>query len=518
MHAAGIVRANCYFLNVFEDEVRKPRDDNSKIISKDGTTLLWTSGKGFTEAGLAASAGARERLARCSSNVIVPLGATALTLALGDCRPITKWRGSILAGLGGRKLVPTIHPSACLRGTYEWRYLIVADLKKAKRESTHADIKRLQRNLLCDPSFDNAVGFLAACSSAPHIATDIELLGGNVDCFSIATSATEAISIPLVDAGFEPRWTVEQETEIWRLYASLISNPAIQKINQNISFDLAILLQLNNIIPAGRIDDCMVAHSVMNPFLDKDLGALCSLYTDESYYKDQGELHDSPTVKDFARRWEYNAKDAAVALECWQVLEPMLDKDGYRQTYEMTMRLVPSLLEMTVGGIKVNGSALAAARAKAETDIAALVERMAPIFGKRIITEAPKTAAQKRAAADALNINSPIQLAKYLYEERGFRPYLGSNGRPTTDDTALARIVRRDKSEEARLLQQYRKIDKQRSSYLNVRYDADDHLRSSWNIRGTWLGRLSSSKTVMGTGLNLQTVTDEFASFLESGA
>lgn len=516
LHAAGIIRREVYITNVFDDEVKKPRDDNNKIVSKDGTLLLWTSGRGFTEAGLEASKGCRERLARCSANVIVPLGAPALCLAAGDSRQISKWRGSIIEGVGGRKLVPSIHPSACLRGVYEWRWLIVADLKKAKRESAYADIRRPHRNFVVNPSWDQAMERLVAAQSAPYVATDIELLGGHVDCFSIATSPSEAISIPIVDAGFEPRWTVAEETEIWRLYASLISNPRIRKINQNITFDLAVLLQLNGVVPAGPMDDCMVAHSVMNPFLDKDLGTLCSLYTDEPYYKDQGELHDSFKVDDFERRWLYNAKDAAIALECWQALEPMLDKDGYRSTYEMTMELVPSLIEMTVGGVRVNAGALAAAKKKAELDIAQIVARMEPIFGRPIITSAPKTAKQKRAAAGSLNINSPAQLMAYFYTEKGLNPYKGKNDKFTIDDTALARIVRRDNMEEARLLQAYRRSSKMLSTYLNMRFDHDDRLRSSWSIRGTWTGRLSSSRTVFMGGGNMQNLPEEMCTFLES--
>ncbi|MDE2105710.1 MAG: hypothetical protein KGL39_51275 [Patescibacteria group bacterium] len=518
LHAAGIPRVNCYITNVFDEEVTKPRDDNNKIVSKDGTTLLWTSGKGFTPAGIEASAPCRERLARCTSNVIVPLGAPALSLTCGDSRPISKWRGSIIAGVGNRKLVPTFHPSACLRGVYEWRWYIVSDLKKARRESAHPEVKPVQRNFCINPSFDEARDYLIRCSTAPFVATDIELLGGSVDCFSLAPSATEAISIPIIDAGFEARWTPEEETEIWRLYAGIISNPAIRKINQNITFDLACLLQLNHIVPQGPVDDCMVAHSVMNPFLDKDLGTLCSLYTNEPFYKDQGELHDSFTVKDFERRWIYNAKDAAVALECWQALEPLLDKDGYRRTYEMTMRLVPSLVEMTVGGVRVNAKALKVAKEKAEAEIAALIVQMEPMFGRKIITEAPKTAAQKRAAKDALNINSPAQLMDYFYQHKGLKPYKGKTDRPTIDDKALVRIVRRDGLDEARLLQEYRRVSKSLSSYLGVKYDADDYLRSSWNIRGAWTGRLSCSKSIFGTGLNQQTMTEDFAVFVESEA
>jgi len=44
-----------------------------------------------------------------------------------------------------------------------------------------------------------------------------------------------------------------------------------------------------------------------------------------------------------------------------------------------------------------------------------------------------------------LNPNSPKQLQKYFYEERGYKTYINrKTGRPTTNEEALLRIKRRD--------------------------------------------------------------------------
>lgn len=513
-HSADIARAETYILNVFETQVRK--DDKGAIYDSE-RNLLYSS-KGFTDAGRQASSNCLRRVAASGANIICPLGGVALTLAL-DNRSITKWRGSILHardgdGLSGRKLCATLHPSGALRGVYEWRYLISADLQRVRAESHFPDVRLTQRSLLIDPSYAECIAFLKRCLTSPIVDTDIEILNGQIDCFSLAVSPTEAISIPLIDAGWHHRWSAAEEAEIWRLYAEILSAPHIAKVNQNITFDLAALLSLNNIVPCGELHDPMIAHSVMYPALKKDLGTLCSLYTDVPYYKDQGELSDSQTVDDFARRWLYNAKDAAVALELHLELQPMLDADGYRATYDMTIASLPALIYMMVRGIRVNHDALLTTAEKARSDLAAIVARLEATFGRRVITEAPKTAAAKRAAADALNINSPAQLMKYFYDVKRVKPYVNQIGARTLDDRALARIFRRDGLPEAKLLQEYRSLSKMIGTYFEIVYDDDARMRCSYNPRGTWTGRLSSSQTIWGTGGNLQNLPEEMRGFL----
>ncbi len=515
LQAAQIRRADTYIVNVFESPIKKIRNDGSKIFSQ-SDVLLWSTAKGFTEAGKEASAGTLARLKACGANVFCPMGGTAIHL-LVDVRSTAKWRGSIIEGIDKRKVVATFHPSYALQGEYSARFIIAADLKRVKAESASPEICLDQRHLVIDPSFDEAMGALKRAYDAPAIDTDIEMLNGSVDCFSIALSPTEAISIPIIDAHFEPRWTPEEELAIWTAYARLIAAPHIRKLNQNLAFDLSMLLQLNHIVPSGPIDDCMVAFSIMNPFLKKNLALISSLYTREPYYKDDGELHDSHTIDDFARRWLYNAKDAVVAFESMEKMQPELDSKGYRTTYDMTMRLLPSLVYMMVRGVRVNSEALAITRWETEAKIAALLERMAPAFGRPIITEAPKRAAEKRAveASGAINVNSPIQLCKHFYEDRKFRPLL-NDGKPTVDDKALARLVRREESQDAKMLQEYRKLSKFLGTYLEMKFDRDGRMRCSWNLRGAWTGRLSSSQTISDTGGNLMNLPDDMKTFLEA--
>lgn len=517
LHASDIARSECRILNVFETPVHKPAD-SGKLFDRSGGTLLWTPTKGLTDAGIVASQPFRERLAASTANVLVPLGGTALSAVLGAPRPISKWRGSILVNEIGRKLVPSLHPAAILRGEFHNRFLLISDLQKARAESLTPTYTPTQRRMIIDPSHADCIAFLDRCLTAPAVNTDIELLNGQVDCFSLAISPTEAISIPIVETGFEHRWSAREELEIWRRYAAILASPHITKINTNITFDVATLLQLNGFTIRGRLEDPQVAHSVMYPALLKSLALMCSLYTDQPYYKDQGELHDSYTVDDFARRWNYSALDSAISLECWQKLEPMLDANDYRRTYEMTMRLIPSLVYMMVNGMRVDIDEMKATRTRVEADLAVKLTQLQTAFARPIITEAPKTAAAKRAAVGSLNINSSQQVMGYFYKEKGLKPYLGAGGKPTVDDRALARIVRRAGLPEAKLVQEYRGLAKVLSTFLDMGYGADSRMRCSYNARGTWTGRLSSSQTVFGEGGNQQNLPDEARNFLVSDA
>lgn len=517
LHSSRISRAESYITNVFDEPVRK--SDDGKIFDS-SKTLLWESSKGFTPTGIEATKGCRARLAATTSNVIVALGAPALHLAL-DVRSISNWRGSILARPDGRKVIPTFHPAYCLHGAYEDRHIIISDLTKAKRHAAFPDLRRPVRNITIDPTYDACIALLKRCLSAPAINTDIEILRGQVDCFSIATSPSEAITIPIIDAGFEHRWSAREEAEIWTLYAQILQSPHVTKINTNIGFDLGALLQLNNIVPCGPLHDPQIAQSLIYPFIKKSLAMMCSLHTDEPFYKDQGELKDSQNVADFQRRWNYCALDSAVSFECNNALQPMIDESNLRRTYNETVRRTPIAVYMTVHGMRVDRAALEVTKAKTATRLAEIATKIQEVMGRPIITKAPKTAADKRAAAGAININSPAQMMAFFYGEKKYKPYVNQIGKPTLDDRALARLIRREESVEARLLQEFRSLSKLASTYYGAEYDEENsRIHASWNLRGTWTGRLSSGKAILGgkggegSGFNMQNQPEEMRGFL----
>lgn len=199
----------------------------------------------------------------------------------------------------------------------------------------------------------------------------------------------------------------------------------------------------------------------------------------------------------------YNALDGACTVEVADQVFPDLRNGGFYPAYERTARIFEPLIFIMTRGIKVDFDALRATKNNIELDIAAKQETLNKMCGR------------------ALNVASPKDCQKYFYVEKGIKPYISrTTGNITTDDDAMLRIARgtaqRAGLPEARLVQELRGLKKLKGTYLDIEFDADGRLRCSYNPRGTKFGRLSSSKTVFGTGTNLQNLPQEFKQFLTS--
>ncbi|PWT71747.1 MAG: hypothetical protein C5B59_17360 [Bacteroidetes bacterium] len=497
LHTAGIIRRECYITNVFEFPVYKDEKSSQvRIYKKDGGELLWTATGGFTEEGQLSVQRLTERLEKCKANVICPLGGVASD-ALCGLPKIMKWRGSILTCdlVPGRKVVPTIHPAAVLRGNYVWRYLIVNDMERIKEESKSPILSLPQANFIIEPGFHETLAWIEkAKQNAKILNFDVEVYHGQISAISFAYEIGEAISIPFVGRTGNHYFTELEELEVWLAIASLLALP-IPKVNQNILFDLFMLLYRNNIFVAGPYYDTMVAFNLMYIDFKKDLGTICSIYTRWPYYKDDGKIWKKP-FRDMDSFWIYNAKDSVVSLESWLNMQEELDK-GYRQTHDETTALYPALLYMMVDGLKVNHKLLQQTRKDIESQLNAAIEDL------------------NKTADYPINALSPKQVAQYIYGHKGAHAYISpKTGKVTTDDLALARLIRRYRWPELLLIQKVRTLNKLKSSYLDVETDPDGRLRTAYNPRGTWTGRLSSSETIFQTGLNMQNLDPSFKEFI----
>lgn len=200
----------------------------------------------------------------------------------------------------------------------------------------------------------------------------------------------------------------------------------------------------------------------------------------------------------------YNAIDAAGTLDIRNKFFHEVDDGGYRGTYDFTVRLFEPLMYMQTKGIRVDFARLNEVKKKTKKQIE---ETEAEIHSR---------------VGWSLNPNSANDCKKYFYIEKGIPAYTkkGSNGKSivTCDDKALTRIARgtaqRRGLYEASLIQKWRGLSKMMSSYYDINFDEDGRLRCSFNPRGTRFGRLSSSKTIFDTGMNMQNLPTAFKEFL----
>lgn len=220
----------------------------------------------------------------CGANVIVCMGNLSLK-ALAGRHGILKWRGSILeatlTSIEGKKVIPTIHPAATFKGQYLWRYNILRDLQRVKREAEFPEIRRPPYRFVLDPSLAECLDWLDRAGRASSVSVDTENSGSSISRISFALSHYDVISIPFSNS----RWTREEEAQLWLAIQQVMGDPNIAKVGQNFTHDITMLIMQNSIITRGEVHDTMVAHHIMYPDFPKGLGYLTSLYTDQPYHK-----------------------------------------------------------------------------------------------------------------------------------------------------------------------------------------------------------------------------------------
>ena len=496
LHSAGLLRRECYFLNVFDKKVRKRNTSKGEQITDDFGDLLFDPRTGFTELGEEFSANFLSKISQSDANVVIPLGATATNVLLGDSR-ITKLRGSMYwSDLIDKKVIPTLHPAASLRGQYIYRHFITSDLRRAAREAEFPDLRLPQRTIHHSPSFSEAVDFLREVRKARDVTgADIEIYNHQVYCYGFSLTPNEIMSVPFVDDVGQPWWSEEEEIAIWLAISDLLADDQVRKVYQNGIFDISFVAQRNKVLTLPPYEDIMIAHHIIWPDFPKGLDFQASMHTDEPYYKDEGKQWNK--IEDPEAFRAYNAKDCAVTHEIWNELEPVLMKEDYYQTYRETMDMFPVFLTMMLRGVKVDAKALKEAQ----------VEIAAEIKGKLNELE--------EIADYPFNVGSPKQCQEYFYIHKGIKPYMSrSTGRPTTDDKAMSRIFRKHGLREAKLVQEIRALKKLSGTYLDVGVSSDGRIRCTYNLRGTVTGRPSSSRTITGEGMNMQNLHPKFKRFL----
>lgn len=195
----------------------------------------------------------------------------------------------------------------------------------------------------------------------------------------------------------------------------------------------------------------------------------------------------------------YSGLDSACMMQIHDAIWDDVE-EHFKHTYNMTVDLYEVLCFMQTRGVAVSHRKLD----QTKQDVMRVIEE--------------KQLELNKACGRELNVNSPKDCQAYFYDECGITPYLNKARRPTVDDMALQRLARgtatRAGMYQAKLVQEIRGLQKLYSTYLDMEFDDDSRMRASYNPRGTKFGRLSSSKTVFGTGTNFQNLPQDFKKFL----
>lgn len=296
LQEAGISRSECFITNVAR--VRPPANDISHFIAKSKKDITSEHhehrGKFVKRPILDGINLLAKEIALVKPNIIIAFGNTSLWALTGKWG-ILRWRGSMLVGDFGKKVIPTVHPAAILR---EWslRAIAVQDLRRAATYRDGREYPKPAWSFTIQPQFETVMVQLSrlldrAVDGPLVLSVDIETAFGHIDCLGIAWSQNDAICIPFrTRTSPQGYWSEDQETLVVFALYQLLCHPNVQVVGQNLLYDCQYIYRFWHFVPRVRFDS-MLAHHVCFAGLRKSLDFQASMYS--PYYvqwkKDRSE-------------------------------------------------------------------------------------------------------------------------------------------------------------------------------------------------------------------------------------
>ncbi len=263
----------------------------------------------------------------------------------------------------------------------------------------------------------------------------------------------------------------------------ILENPAIEKIGQNLKYDMVVLRSAGARL-AGLAFDTMVASYLLEPGArNHNLDELARRYLGHTTIKiseligtgkHQKRMDEVPV----ARVAEYSGEDALLPILLRPILARRLSQEGLDGLFsDVEIPLVEVLAEMEFVGVRVDVDRLRELSREYGHRMEALEEEIYTLAGCRF------------------NIGSPKQLQEVLFQQRGLQPVKRTKTGSSTDAEVLEELASVDPLP-AKILQ-YRQYAKLKSTYVDALpemvHPVTGRIHASFNQVVTATGRLSSS-------------------------
>lgn len=322
-------------------------------------------------------------------------------------------------------------------------------------------------------------------------------------CFDTETTSLDTIDAELVGLSFsylagEAFYIPvpadrEQAQEIVEHFRGVFENENIEKIGQNIKYDLLVLKNYG-IEVRGKMSDTMLAHYLLEPdkrhgmdilaasYLNYEPVSITTLIGKKTGGK-QGNMRDV-AIPEIA---QYAGEDADITLQLNTIFRRELPKVNAAKLFqEVEMPLLNVLASMENTGVRLDIGALKDMSAVLELD---LRQTESEIY---------------EAAGQSFNISSPKQLGEVLFEKMKLidKPKKTKTGQYATGEEILSDLESNHLI--ARKILDYRELQKLKSTYVDALptmvSSRTGRIHTSYNQAVAATGRLSS------TNPNLQNI------------
>jgi len=285
-------------------------------------------------------------------------------------------------------------------------------------------------------------------------------------CFDTETTGLNPITAELVGIAFswevgkgfylsfpEKRSDAQELIEILRPF---FEDESIQKIGQNLKYDIKVLSKYN-ISVQGKLFDTMLAHYLINPDMRHNMEVLAETYLNYSPIsivellgkkgKNQLSMRDISLEK----ITEYAVEDADITLQLKKHFEKELKEANTQKLfYEIEIPLLRVLAEMELEGINLDVPFLNELAKDLDKDIAQLVSKIYELAGEEF------------------NIASPKQLGIVLFEKMKLvdKPKKTKTGQYSTAEDVLSYLAK--EHEIVNYILKYRGLAKLKSTYIDT--------------------------------------------------
>ena len=304
-------------------------------------------------------------------------------------------------------------------------------------------------------------------------AIDAELVG-----LSFSVTENEAFYVPIPPEQ-------DKALKIVNIFKPLYEDSKIQKVGQNIKYDLSVLANYG-VTLKGDMFDTMIAHYLLQPELRHNMDYMAEVYLNyktihiEELIGPKGKKQGSMRDLNPEDIYEYACEDADITLKLKNILEPKLKENGiWNLFHDIEMPLVSVLAEMEMNGVRIDTTSL--------QETSTILSKRINDIEKEIYT----------LAGEEFNISSPKQVGEILFGKMKIieKPKKTKTGQYVTSEEVLQQL--KNKSEIVGKILEHRGLKKLLNTYVDALpkliNPRTGHIHTSFNQTVTATGRLSSS-------------------------
>ncbi len=322
-------------------------------------------------------------------------------------------------------------------------------------------------------------------------------------CFDTETTGLDALNAELVGLSFSfekgkgfyvpfPENQEEAQTLLEK-FRPFFENEHIEKIGQNMKYDLKILSNYN-IQVKGKLFDTMIAHYLINPDMRHNMDVLSETYLKYAPKsietligkkgKNQLSMRDVP-LEDIK---EYATEDADITFQLKEHFQPILEKVGTKKLFdEIEIPLVPVLADMEKEGIRLDVDFLKSMSVDMQKEIDAFEQQIYETAGEKF------------------NLASPKQLGDILFDKLkigGAKQKKTKTGQYATGEEVLSYLA--NEHQIVRDILEWRQMVKLQSTYIDALPNQVD--KKTGRVHTDYMQTVAATGRLSSTNPNLQNI------------